>query len=162
MARTAPNGGGPKPFIVDADAHYFEPLEEIIRYLPEPWRRRVAKQSLRNLLPNSMGDREVAGRIRRDNVSYPKNPMSPAEVPAAMQFLGVDVSILVSQRLITFGANPVKDMAVALANGSRFHSPGCPRRDVPRAFDEHGRTLRGCRFGPAVSSTATSLSRREA
>jgi hypothetical protein len=117
MGRAADAGAPAKPFIVDSDAHYFEPLEEILKYVPEPWRRRMAKQSPRNLLPNSMGDREVAGRIRRDNVSYPLNPMSPKEVPAAMEFLGVDVSILVSQRLITFGAVPAKDMAVALANG---------------------------------------------
>jgi len=117
MSGPGPDGGSPKPFIVDADAHYFEPLEEIIRYIPEPWKRRISRQSPRNLLPNSMGDREVAGRIKRDNVGYPLNSMSPAEVPVAMEFLGADVSILVSQRLITFGAVPVRDLAVALANG---------------------------------------------
>ena len=117
MARTASVGGNGKPFIVDTDAHYFEPLEEVLRYVPEPWRRRMAKASPRNLLPNTMGDREVAGRIRRDNVSYPYAPMKPDEVPVAMEFLGVDVAILVSQRLIIFGSVGVKDLAVNLANG---------------------------------------------
>ena len=45
MARAADAGASPEPFIVDTDAHYFEPLEEILKYVPEPWRRRMANRA---------------------------------------------------------------------------------------------------------------------
>ena len=90
--------------VVDADAHYWEPLGDFSEYLDEPWKSRIAdRKDPGGLLPQSTGDRFMAGRIRRDEVSYPVEDMTPDQIPGVMTHLSVDQIILLPNKMLTFG-----------------------------------------------------------
>ncbi|MCF8563161.1 amidohydrolase [Alicyclobacillus tolerans] len=105
--------------VVDVDAHYLEPINEIANYVDEPWRTRIKSINPDRLIPMTLGDRMLEGRIRRDDMDYSYNMgvTRPNQVSTVMSRLGVDASILVANRLVTFGHTPVRDLVVALANG---------------------------------------------
>jgi predicted TIM-barrel fold metal-dependent hydrolase len=104
--------------IVDADAHYFEPIGELGQYLEEPWRSRLDDENdSSSILPSSTGSRFMAGRIEREDISYPEEPMKPAEVPIVMEKVGVDKIILLPNRMLSFGGISGRERAVNIANG---------------------------------------------
>lgn len=105
--------------VVDADAHYWEPLDEFANYLEEPWQSRIAdREDPGGLLPQSTGDRFMAGRIRRDEVSYPAEDMTPDQIPDVMAHLGVDDIVLLPNKMLTFGKLAGEgERPIALANG---------------------------------------------
>ena len=81
----------PARHVVDADAHYWEPLGEFGGYLDGPWSERLSDRADPGaFLPRSTGDRFMAGRIRREEVSYPAEDMTPDEIPGVMDHLGID------------------------------------------------------------------------
>lgn len=109
--------------VVDVDAHYLESLSEMAEYMEEPWRTRVKGADMGRLLPVSLGDRLVGGRIRRDDVPYGKgaaNPddatyksMTSSQIPEVMHRIGIDASIMVANKLSLMGHLSVRDLAVA-------------------------------------------------
>jgi predicted TIM-barrel fold metal-dependent hydrolase len=113
--------------IVDVDFHYIDPLNDIAPYLDEPWRTRVAGVDARRLLPSTLGDRMMQGRIFRADVDYNQAPgytlppeiggPSQEQVLNCMSNLGIDAVILVSNRLSPIGHLSVRGLATALANG---------------------------------------------
>ena len=105
--------------IIDADAHYLEPIEELADYVDEPWRTRIKGVSPSRLLPRALGDRMLQGRIRRDDVDYGAaiGVSSRPQVLEIMRRLDVDATILVANRLANFGHVSSRDLVVALANG---------------------------------------------
>jgi len=105
--------------IIDADAHYLEPVHELAEYLDEPWRTRIQGVSPSRLLPRALGDRMLQGRIRRDDVDYGAaiGDSSKGQVLETMQRLGVGATVLVANRLANFGHVSSRDLVVALANG---------------------------------------------
>jgi hypothetical protein len=107
------------PTVVDTDAHYWEPIGDFAEYLDGPWRDRLAKrEDPGGLLPQSTGDRFMAGRIRRDEVSYPAEDMTPDQLPGVMAHVGVDATVQLPNKMLTFGKLAGEDeRAVVLANG---------------------------------------------
>jgi len=111
--------------VIDVDAHFaLERLNNLIKYLDEPWRTRVAAEP-GLMLPLSLGDRMVGGRIRRDDIPYPRQneaviartgPMTPAKIPGVMERLGIDASIQINNALLLMGHLSVRDLAVALCS----------------------------------------------
>lgn len=91
------------PTIVDADAHYSETTGELAEYVDsdDPWSHRLenTKYSLR---PNSTPDHYGYGRIKRDIVDYLDGEMSPDEIPKAMDHLGLDKTIILSNKCLAF------------------------------------------------------------
>jgi predicted TIM-barrel fold metal-dependent hydrolase len=105
--------------VIDVDAHYLEPIEELADYMDEPWRSRIKGVSLDKIIPVALGDRMIGGRIRRDDVDYGHSygVSHRGNVLAAMKRLGVDASILVANRLATLGHISMRDLTVVLAEG---------------------------------------------
>ena len=103
--------------VTDVDAHYLESLGELASYLDDddPWKERYIKSTPGasgsetggttpvSLYPSSTGSRNVFGRIRRDEVSYPDSDMGPEDVTAIMAHLGIDNCVVLSQKVLTFG-----------------------------------------------------------
>ncbi|RQH02326.1 amidohydrolase family protein [Natrarchaeobius oligotrophus] len=90
--------------VVDADAHYFETLDHIAPYLDEPWKTRLSQKidsPQSSIYPTSSGDRNVFGRISRDELSL--SEMTPEDIPMIMDHLDVDKTIILSQKMLSFG-----------------------------------------------------------
>ena len=107
--------------VVDADAHYLESFDALARYMDEPYRSRVTRATNpARLLPESLGDRLIEGRIKRDDVHYQAGigggDMTPDELGLVMDRLGLDAALMVANRLSLIGHLSVRDMAVAFCN----------------------------------------------
>lgn len=106
--------------VIDADAHFLESFGALTRYMDEPHRTRVARATNpARLLPESLGDRLVSGRIKRDDVHYQagaQGDMTPDELLPVMERLGLDALLLVANRLSLIGHLSVRDLAVAFCN----------------------------------------------
>jgi predicted TIM-barrel fold metal-dependent hydrolase len=105
--------------VVDADAHYLEPVSEMAEYVDEPWRSRLRGADPSKWIPIGLGDRMLAGRIRRDHLDYGYGyrVQRAGEVRAAMAHVGADACVLVPNRLVTLGHVTVADLVVALGAG---------------------------------------------
>jgi uncharacterized protein len=105
--------------VVDCDAHYLEPIAEMVAYIDEPWRSRLAGSDPAKWIPLGLGDRMMAGRIRRDDLDYGYGygVQEAGQVRATMAQIGVDASVLVPNRIITMGHVSVRDLVVALNAG---------------------------------------------
>jgi predicted TIM-barrel fold metal-dependent hydrolase len=88
--------------------------------MDEPYKSRVARATNpARLLPESLGDRLVEGRIKRDDVHYQSGSsgdMTPEEMSGVMDRLGLDAALLVANRLSLIGHLSVRDLAVAFCN----------------------------------------------
>jgi len=105
--------------VIDADAHYLEPIREIAEYIEEPWRSRLLGSDPAKYLPLGLGDRMLAGRIRRDDMDYGYGygTGDPKQVRGTMANIGIDASVLVPNRIITLGHVTIRDLVVALNAG---------------------------------------------
>ncbi len=105
--------------VIDADAHYLEPVQEMAEYIDEPWRSRLLGADPAKWIPIGLGDRMLAGRIRRDDLDYGYGygVQRADEVSAAMAHVGSDACVLVPNRLVTLGHLTVADLVVALNTG---------------------------------------------
>jgi predicted TIM-barrel fold metal-dependent hydrolase len=105
--------------VVDADAHYLEPVAEMAEYIDEPWRSRLRGADPAKWIPVGLGDRMLAGRIRRDDLDYGYGygVQRAGEVSSAMAQIGTDACVLVPNRLVTLGHVTVADLVVALNAG---------------------------------------------
>jgi predicted TIM-barrel fold metal-dependent hydrolase len=107
--------------VVDTDAHFFESLDTLVRYFDEPWKTYLSNgQAPKDFfLSRSTGDRSVGGRIKREEVGYYEEPMTPEEVPQMMDFLGVDASIVISHLMLAYpGMRSDDTRAASLARGA--------------------------------------------
>lgn len=111
--------------VIDVDAHYLESIDEMTDYMNEPWRTRVKNADANRLLPQSLGDRLLGGRIRRDDVPYGRNAKHPdakygtmagSQIPEVMHRIGIDASIMVANRLSLMGHLSVRDLAAELCS----------------------------------------------
>lgn len=91
-----------KLIIVDADRHIDIPLRDLAPFVDLPWRQHLERSPLKSLLPHTIGDRTVGGRIRR--------PLDDGAVPPA------DLSVVFPDDLLAIGLhpNPMFEAAVAL------------------------------------------------
>lgn len=98
--------------VIDVDAHYLESYEDIAEYMDEPHRSKYldsgfgesgAKQNASAYFPISTGDRQAHGKIKRDYSNYPDDPEDVENIPAAMEFLGIDAQIMISHQVLATG-----------------------------------------------------------
>lgn len=114
------------PTVIDTDAHYYEPADDIAPYFDEPWRSRIldtwqdSESMMSKLFPSSTGDQEVYGRIQRQEMDSAsgRSLNSPEDIPRAMDHVGVDKCIILSHRMLSFARLKGEDeRQVILANG---------------------------------------------
>jgi predicted TIM-barrel fold metal-dependent hydrolase len=105
--------------VVDCDAHYLEPVSELIEYVDEPWQSRLRGSDPAKYLPLGLGDRMMAGRIRREDLDYGYGygVQTSAEIRATRSRLGIDAAVLVPNRIITLGHVSMRDLVSALNAG---------------------------------------------
>jgi predicted TIM-barrel fold metal-dependent hydrolase len=109
--------------VVDVDAHYLEPLTDLAEYMDEPWKSQVQSAGAQRFVPSGLGDRSVAGRIRRDDVPYnvpsagnSTGTMTPDQMGAVQRRLGIDASIIVSNGVLRLADSTLRSGAVAFYN----------------------------------------------
>lgn len=105
--------------IVDVDAHYLEPVEELAEYFDaeEPWHMRL-QESPDTITPSSSPTHYLYGRITRDEVGYLEGKMTPDSVPHIKDHLGIDKIILLSHTgLVAAMISSQDDRPYILARG---------------------------------------------
>jgi predicted TIM-barrel fold metal-dependent hydrolase len=103
--------------VVDPDAHYLEDYTILADYLDEPVRSKIKNMPRHWLVPNSTGDRMLAGRISRTETGGESKLTQPADVPKIMDFLDVNVSIQISNLMLTLPNMNSRELAVGLTQG---------------------------------------------
>ncbi len=114
--------------IVDSDAHYFNtPLNQIAKYVDEPWRHRLTyatKSGQFYYVPRDLGDRIIGGRTKSkdhfEEYAMPENEKLDRRfypLLDAMYKMGIDYSVVFPTDLLTLGLHPQSDLEVAIANG---------------------------------------------
>jgi hypothetical protein len=100
-------------------AHYLEPIRDIAEYIEEPWRSRLLGADPSKYLPLGLGDRMLAGRIRREEIDYGfgYGVEDAQSVRATILRIGTDASVLVPNRIITLGHVSIRDLVSALGAG---------------------------------------------
>jgi uncharacterized protein len=117
--------------IVDADAHHYESESwpDMIKYLEDPVLRHRAQfgggggrphLQLSSLMPNSLGNQDLAGRLIR----YPRaseeqtDPNAPRDVTLLrreMEAIGINYQVVFPTPLLSLGMHPDADMELALS-----------------------------------------------
>jgi predicted TIM-barrel fold metal-dependent hydrolase len=105
--------------VVDVDAHYLEPITEVAEFIEGPWRDRLLGADPAKWLPVGLGDRMLAGRIRRDGVDYGYGygVQDAAGIRGIMGSIGIDAAVLVPNKIVTLGHVSIRDLVVALNAG---------------------------------------------
>ena len=117
--------------VVDCDCHHYESslYREIAPYIDNPQVRTIfetyslpAIQTA--ILPGNLGDRNVAGRIRGEQIDPTPPPQGSGDFhPVAWQLLrsmremAIDYSILFPTPMLVLGTTPQSELEVALARG---------------------------------------------
>ena len=112
--------------VVDVDAHYLEPIQEMTEYMDDPWRTRLRGADPSRWIPVGLGDRMLEGRIKREDEAYAlgqydygfgEGVTKAEELRQTMSRIGIDACILVPNRIVTLGHLSVRDLVVALNAG---------------------------------------------
>jgi predicted TIM-barrel fold metal-dependent hydrolase len=112
--------------VVDGDAHYLEPIQEMTEYMAEPWRTRLRGADPSRWIPVGLGDRMLEGRIRREDAAYTFGRYDAGdghgvekaeELKVTMTKIGIDAAVLVPNRIVQMGHVSVRDLVVALNAG---------------------------------------------
>ena len=113
-------GLGEDIFVVDVDAHHMDCTSELVEYIDQPWRRTL-EHAGEQVIPQHIGDRYVAGRLKRKKLPSYKDS-SPGELPApieafkqASRQLGIDCSIVFPTDILSLGVHPQSALEVAVA-----------------------------------------------
>jgi predicted TIM-barrel fold metal-dependent hydrolase len=116
--------------IMDCDSHHYESsaYREIAPYIRSPSvRRPFETYSLRvlqnSILPGNLGDRNIAGRIRRDykdeqdirSLSHDAGHPVARELLHSMRKMAIDYSILFPTPMLVLGTHPQVEVEVELA-----------------------------------------------
>lgn len=104
--------------IVDADAHHLEVIRNLAPYFDPKYRDMVAQTEKYLLVPRDLGDRYVAGRLRRANYPSAQGEQLPDEVHWFKQVLremGIDYAIVFPTDLLSLGLHPDIEYEVAAA-----------------------------------------------
>lgn len=115
--------------VVDVDSHHYEQscYREVAKYIDNPNVKRIfdtytlgAIQT--SILPGNLGDRNVAGRIRSEQIEDWEYPTPPEGVHTvawtmleSMRAMGIDYTILFPTPMLVLGVTPQSDLEVELA-----------------------------------------------
>jgi predicted TIM-barrel fold metal-dependent hydrolase len=113
--------------VVDCDAHYLEPVNEIADYMDEPWASRVRNAGPSRWILTGLGDLNVEGRITRDDADYNRQALDydglgkgvekAALLREVMTRIGIDAAILLPNRMTHLGRYSIRDFPVELSKG---------------------------------------------
>lgn len=113
--------------VVDADAHYLEPVYELAGYMDEPWASRVRNAGPSRWILSGLGDLNLEGRVRRDDEDYTlqrldyeglgKGVEKAELLRSVMTRIGIDAAILLPNRMTHIGRYAIRDFPVELAKG---------------------------------------------
>jgi len=116
--------------IMDCDSHHYESscYREIAPYIEDPSvRRPFEKYTLRvlqnSILPGNLGDRNLAGRIRREykdeadvrELSHDAGHPVAREILHSMRHMAIDYSILFPTPMLVLGTHPQVEVEVELS-----------------------------------------------
>jgi hypothetical protein len=115
--------------VIDVDSHHYEQscYRDIAKYIDNPNIRRIfSTYSLgaieTSILPGNLGDRNVSGRIRSEQITDWEHPVPPEGThPVAwnmlesMRAMGIDYTILFPTPMLVLGTTPQVDLEVELA-----------------------------------------------
>jgi uncharacterized protein len=127
--REAERRGIDDVLVVDVDCHHYEQscYREVARYIENPNLKRIfANYTLgainTSILPGNLGDRNVAGRIRSEQIEEWDHPTPPEGVHTvawtmleSMRAMGIDYSVLFPTPMLVLGVHPNSDLEVELA-----------------------------------------------
>jgi predicted TIM-barrel fold metal-dependent hydrolase len=129
--REAERAGLFDTLVVDCDCHHYESglYREIAAYIDNPTVRKIFESYSMgaiqtSILPGNLGDRNVAGRIRGEQID-PVTPPAGAEgfhpvawsLLRSMREMAIDYSILFPTPMLVLGTTPDSELEVALARG---------------------------------------------
>src|SRR5580704_4144123 len=117
--------------VVDCDCHHYESglYREIAPYIDNPTIRKIFESHSMgaiqtSILPGNLGDRNVGGRIRGEQIDPVEPPAAAAGLhPVAwsllrsMREMAIDYSILFPTPMLVLGTTPQPELEVALARG---------------------------------------------
>ena len=111
-------------FVVDTDAHYYENPRVFGQYLEEPWRTRITHWTGEYYGPiapaSKTYDANLGGRLKRRELGCPATD-SRDGVLEIMDYLHVDVAVLLPGTLLGFAEITDKLRAISLASGYIEH-----------------------------------------
>ena len=111
-------------FVVDTDAHYYEDPRAFGQYLEEPWKTRITAWTGEYYGPiapaSKTFDANLGGRLKRRELGCPATD-SRDGVLEIMDYLHVDVAVLLPGTLLGFAEITDKLRAIALASGFIEH-----------------------------------------
>jgi predicted TIM-barrel fold metal-dependent hydrolase len=110
-----------KHFVVDIDAHYYENPRSFAQYLDEAWKRRIETWSSQFFASESAKSGSAnagsGGRINHKVAGPAAAFDSRDRVLEIMEYLGVDVTVLIPGTLLGMGEITDKRKAIALCTG---------------------------------------------
>jgi predicted TIM-barrel fold metal-dependent hydrolase len=118
------NNGGKRRLIIDTDAHYYENPRAFGKYIDEPWRTRLERWTGLYYAPIAAASRThdvlVGGRMKRKDLGLPVTDCRDG-VLEIMDYLGVDVTVLLPGMLLGIAEISDKRRAVTLCHGFIEH-----------------------------------------
>jgi len=113
--------------VIDCDCHHYEgtSYKQIARYIDNPTVRDIFArygtwQMDHTIIPGSLGDRVVAGRVRREvGARPPGSGLEPVgwSVLESMIAMGIDYGVLFPTPMLVLGLHPQKEIEVEYARG---------------------------------------------
>src|ERR1051326_3410684 len=89
--------------VVDVDAHYLEPIDELPDYMDEPIRSQIKGARNHNkFIPLGLGDRALGERIKRPEfVARYRDKSAVFDIDDVKRRLGIDAFVLVSNQVLS-------------------------------------------------------------
>ena len=118
--RTVRERGLDKILIVDADVHNLSAIKFLGRFIDPPWRRAFEVLPEASVVINDVGDRRVAGRIKRPPIPTAEEAEPRRSIQtliAALGQIGVDYSVVFPNDLLLLPLHPDRGFQVAVARG---------------------------------------------
>lgn len=114
-----------RPLVIDVDAHYYEQPRAWAQYFDEPWRTKIANWSAEYYAPiEAIGrttDSHLQGRIDHDHLPDLPELRTPADVPRAMEYLGIDCVVLLPNAMLALNHISDRRRAFVLCRGYVEH-----------------------------------------
>lgn len=87
--------------MIDVDAHYLEPVDELPSYMEEPIRSQIGNAKPESFIPGSLGDALIGGRIKRPEFqSGYRDPGARIDLESVKARLGIDAFVLVPNGIL--------------------------------------------------------------
>lgn len=109
--------------VVDVDAHYLEPVDDLTDFMQDPWKTIIESSGSSAFIPKNVGDRSMGGRIVRDALpSYFASKvigagrMGPEDVKTIHRRIGLSASIMVANWVLGLAETSQREAGIAYYN----------------------------------------------